>query len=58
MKEKIKVGDLVKTNMENSPIMKVEKIVRLKALCYWFDKSHAFNNHVFALKDLIIQKET
>ena len=58
MEEKIKIGDLVKTSMQNSPIMKVEKIVRLKALCYWFDKNHALNNHVFALKDLIVQKES
>ncbi|MFI5141233.1 MAG: DUF2158 domain-containing protein [Bacteroidia bacterium] len=54
MENKIKVGDIVKINMKNSPEMKVEKIVRLKALCYWFDKNKTLQNQLFFLKDLIV----
>ena len=49
----IKVGSFVKINLENSPVMKVERIVKHKALCFWFDKNHALNNKVFSLTELM-----
>ena len=58
MKTQIKVGDIVKVNMENSPEMKVELIRNLKALCCWFDKNQQLNNNMFLLKDLIVVKES
>ncbi len=57
MKSKIKVGDIVKTNMKNTPIMKVEKTVKLKALCYWFDKNLTINYKLFTFDELIIVNE-
>ena len=41
MKEKgeIKERSIVKFDMDNSPIMQVEKIEGDKAKCFWFDKT-------------------
>ena len=56
MENFIKVGDIVKINIENSPNMRVEKTLPTKALCFWFDKHQTPHEKVFLLKDLIIKK--
>ena len=55
MENKIKVGDIVRVDLKNSPEMKVEVIKNSKALCYWFDKNKTLQNQLFFLKDLIVQ---
>lgn len=54
MKNEIKERSYVKLNMDNSPIMQVEKIEGNKAKCFWFDKTETPRVKTFFIDDLIL----
>ena len=56
MENIIKVGDIVKANIENSPEMRVEKTLTSKVLCFWFDKHQTPHEKVFLIQDLTVKK--
>lgn len=57
MKNQIKERSIVKLNMDNSPVMKVEKIEKDKVRCFWFDKNEAPRVKTFFLSDLILVED-
>jgi hypothetical protein len=57
MKNQIKERSIVKIDMENSPIMQVEKMEKDKARCFWFDKNEVPRVKTFFLNDLILVED-
>lgn len=56
MKNQIKVRSYVKLNMDNAPLMQVEKIERNNVRCFWFDKTETPRVKTFHIDDLILHE--
>ena len=50
--KQIQTGDFVKLDLENSPTMRVERVLTTRALCFWFDKKHRPHERAFNLTHL------
>jgi uncharacterized protein YodC (DUF2158 family) len=57
MENELKVNDVVKCNIENSPSMLITEISKNKAHCVWFDKNQVYREQVFLLDNLKVIKK-